>query len=721
MPQKETFSIDARTVLSLGRQSIRDHTTAVLELVKNSYDADATTVIISVIGKAPVPLIRISDNGEGMTAQDIRKKWLRIGYSAKRENTTTERRRRRTGEKGIGRISADRLGAALVLRTRGRGQNAVQLEVNWNDFDVAGKDLTEIPVTLSEVASPLFPEKSAHGTELTISSLREHWTSKDVEALYQELSLLTPPFRAVDDFSIYIESDIEGAPTGRVNSPFFEVAEIELTAKLRGLRVDYSIKDRIGTTELEERVNHKTTWQRLSHQSATRPERPRIGPIAVRLAFYPRKAALLKGTEFRLTDLREFLGVNAGVKVYRDNVRVKPYGDPSAPEGDWLGLAERKTRDPAGVARAGFRVAPNQIVGAVFISRDENPELVDSASREGLIENEAFIDLRRFVIACLRLLESHRHEVYAQQPERSASTSPKAEIKDLQQELKLLRKDLSGIRQHVPKASTRFVDRAIDQVAAVGERIESAAASLEEILSQAGVLRGLATVGIANSVFGHETQSALAGFVQSTYLASEVLADTPPDIPVALRELQKAKEFAAQVEGWGNFALMRVRRDKRKKRIVNLDLIAEDVVAALMTPFMSASIDIMPDVDPVKARAFPMDVEAVLINLLTNAYVACLQTRRARIIRLRIKGRKSGGREGILITVADSGPGVDEAFVERIWKPLFTTRQDSKGRDTGTGLGLTIVQGIIDENHGWRAVDRDPELRGARFQVWLPA
>src|SRR3954466_453638 len=116
-----SFSVDARAILNLGRESIRDHTTAVIELVKNSYDADATRVDVDLYVGNMNPArryIRIRDDGSGMSRDDIENKWLRIGYSAKRSKKISPIfGRRTTGEKGIGRISADRLGEELKLIT----------------------------------------------------------------------------------------------------------------------------------------------------------------------------------------------------------------------------------------------------------------------------------------------------------------------------------------------------------------------------------------------------------------------------------------------------------------------------------------------------------------------------------------------------------------------------------------------------------------------------
>src|SRR5260370_26114849 len=111
MPEKH-FTVDARAMLTWGRDSIKDHTTAVLELVKNSYDAGATIVEVSILAASEKPeerRIRISDNGVGMTARNLEDNWLRIGFSEKLTHKKAKFERRNTAEKGDGRVSADRL------------------------------------------------------------------------------------------------------------------------------------------------------------------------------------------------------------------------------------------------------------------------------------------------------------------------------------------------------------------------------------------------------------------------------------------------------------------------------------------------------------------------------------------------------------------------------------------------------------------------------------
>lgn len=726
---KKSFSIDARAILTLGRDSIKDHTTALLELVKNSYDADAKMVEVEIFCHTPTKYIRIVDNGCGMNEKQVENNWLRIGYSEKRSSKFSDLKRRKTGEKGIGRISADRLGALLELKTKAKSEKPFGLKVNWDDFNIDGKDLNEVEIEVLETPQLKIPnspnEKSDKGTELIITELRQNWSKEDIENLYTELSILTPPFQKVKDFEIFIKTDVIDGYSRSVESLFLETAEIELQAAFDTKHVYYSIKDRFSKNKdsvLKEKMSWKNLIQRtVGTEREGVAETPKLGPVKLTFLFYPRESRILEGTKFRLSDLREFLDKNAGVKIYRDNIRVKPYGDPNEPEGDWLGLAERKTREPAGVSRPTYKIAANQLVGAVFVSRDNNPELVDSSSREGLIQGDALTELRQLAMGCLLLLESHRHIRFTEEENvREQKASPSEEVKLLNDALVLLKKDLKSVKEHVPRTTIRPIERTLDQIVEVSEKIKDAQPAIDELVSQARITRGLATIGIAAAVFAHETQSAISAFLSATNVTKSILEQKQASVTLAIAELNKAKKYAKQVAAWGAFALARIQQEKRMQAKPNIKNIVEKVATEIEPIFKAANIDVSLVLNSLEAQTFVMDIEAILLNLLTNAYTACQQTERERKIRIELHEVKNGNIEGFEIIVADSGPGVAERFKDQIWDPLFSTKVDRQGRMLGTGLGLSIVQSIVDDLKGKKKVDSDSKLKGARFTIWLP-
>lgn len=723
----KTFSIDARTILTLGRDSIKDHTTALVELVKNSYDADATEVEVGIFSNAEESYIRVADNGCGMTEQEIDTRWLRIGYSEKVEERISSRNRRRTGEKGIGRISADRLGAVLELRTQ-VGVEVFGLSVDWRHFDVQGKDLDEVPVEILADPVPKLPKRNGRdqvqsGTELIIQELRQSWTKSDLEVLHRELSFLISPFRQANDFDITLENDVDPALSGSVSSEIYEAAVITLEVSLDSKQdLKYRFTDRTNGTKVRH-PQQTLTWQEVVYRPPQNSQKKlRCGPVSLKLMFLPIKKDILKGTDFSLSDLRQFMGSNAGVSIYRDHIRVKPYGNPKEAEGDWLGLGKRLAQNPAGASRATFRISPNQLVGAIFISRDHNPLLTDSSSREGLVHGEAFSDLKALVLGCVQLLETHYHERFIEEKAKARKgVSPTEETRALKRELNFLKRDLRAIAPMMAQMSDESVERVLERVESVTTQIQGTQKSLVELQSQTTIYRGLATIGIAATVFGHETQSSIAGFDGAARVSYDLLQQNPPRMIEAVEQLEVALEYADKVSAWGAFALARIKREKRRRALIKVKPLVEKIVGELKPNLDALEIEIEVEAQSVEVKTIAMDVEAVLINLLTNAYTFCQQGVRRRAIRVVMGPKVEEGQTGFEIVVSDSGPGVAKEFRERVWEPLFTKKTDADGNLVGTGLGLAIVQSVINELKGSRRVDTDPELKGARFSVWLPS
>lgn len=758
--KKKRFTVDARTVLALGRDSIKDHTTAVLELVKNSYDAGATATSVRIKSAGPrsSTQITVSDNGQGMSESDVEQKWLRIGFSEKRKKKKV-RGRRRVGEKGIGRLSADRLGSKLELRSQAAGVPSVGLKVDWDSFDAPGTDLTDVPLDdldvkefyVPEVAKKRKTEDGGHeyvlsnrqsgvrctGTELKVLDLRQRWTTFDIEDLHRELSVLTPPFGNVVDFQVQLFADTDTSFDGVVSSPFYQAAELEADFDCSDDGVIKSvIKTRRDDGSLIEQNRARTKWGDFVHQDAANKKddatsgngrkepdpRPTFGPVKVKLLFYPRVAGTLRGTELSLAQLKAFLDTNAGVKVYRDRVRVMPYGDPKKAEGgDWLALGDRKARNPAGAGRKDYRVAPNQLVGAVFLERDQNPFLIDTSGREGLVHGEAFIELKSFLVGCIIRLEASYHDLFvARNKAKVVETQPRESMRQFGEELNVLKKTLSEVKTELPRSADRRIERAQDQIGTAVKQLDEIQRSMEELASQNTIYRGLASIGIASATFSHETDAALEQFLSSLQVAKQFLKSGKPDIEIALDELEKSLSAAKRISAWGRFAIRRIKPDKRTRKNIDVKSTLLALVEELKEPFAASEIKLTDKLSSISGRFFEMDIESVALNLLTNAYFFSKISRRARLVSLQLKKSSNRGIPGFEISVGDSGPGVEAAMREKVWEPLVSTKVDERGRAFGTGLGLSIVDNVVSDLGGTRSVARDPVLKGALFTVWLP-
>jgi len=738
-PYNQRFYIDAKTLIHLGRDSIKDHSTALLELVKNSYDADATKVDIEIFSETK-NLIRVSDNGFGMTSDELKNSWLRIGYSGKRASTKSRLGRRKTGEKGIGRISTDRLGSILELRTKSKNDKLTGLKVNWDDFDVEGKSLSDIRVEIFEPDEINLPIKdgkpSATGTEIVIERQRQPWSKLNIENLHQELSALTPPFEDVQDFKISLVNDIYPLPSEEINSNYLDAAEIKIEAYYPGTgsEIIYTYWDKYNGKEVIEKIEWSNLLTRTGIDSSNLIDNQiRSGPMTIKLYFFLREGASVKDLDFNLTKLREFLDNNAGIKIYRDRIVVKPYGFPSSQFGyDWLGLADRKAKDPAGISRSkNYSVTPNQLVGAVFIARDSNIELADSAAREGLVESEAFYDLKSLVMGTVNMLESYRTKLIPKINEaKRKSRTKESRTERIIKALNSVEKDLYSINLEIQNNSDikthlkERVQKNINQLSGTTDKVEQ---TITELLNWNRTLSGLATIGISSAVFGHETEGSITQLKGSVMAARLALSRKKPDVEEALNEISKAVTSSTKVAAWGAYALTRVQREKRSKKNINIGKVINSVVNELEPAYRAASITLNTNLMDIYTYTFQMDIETVLINLMTNAYTAATHKAGKRIINIKLleedlKEPKKLAENGYSLIISDSGPGVSKEFEHRLFEPLFSTKVNPNlgSKSIGTGLGLTVVNSIVQDLNGKIIFDKDPELKGARFKIWLP-
>lgn len=479
-------------------------------------------------------------------------------------------------------------------------------------------------------------------------------------------------------------------------------------------------------TDRSKRLTSRRTipWTELAPDTSKGRKKvspPNLGDLEIRLSFFVRRSDLLEGTGLDLKELRQYLGNNAGVKIYRDMVRVKPYGDPNGSESDWLGLGQRKISDPAGARRSSFKIAPNQLVGAVFAGRDSTPMLVDSSSREGLIENDAFRQLKVVLLRCINLIESKYHEIASTQPKQGKAARAQESVKKLSGNLSSLTVELTDLQKRIAEDYDDEFAAVTDQISLIIEQAQAAQKDIEELADQSTVFRGLATVGIASAIFGHETATSITQADAKVRIATKLLEKTPADISKSVDRLYEATQYMERVASWGKFALSRVNKDKRQRRRISVSNIITSVLDDIEGPMSSADVELKRSIaENVEAKTFPMDIEAVLINFMTNAYHEVKRHAGERIIRVRLIEKKNDVREGFEISVADNGNGIPPEHQQSIWEPLFSTKTDEKGKATGTGLGLAIIKSAVDELGGEVGLRPQGPMGGAIFSAWFP-
>ena len=363
------WGVRGSIISRLGSEQLKDEITAVMELVKNAYDADAKFVKIEFIDSAGEKEIKIQDDGSGMTIEDLKTNWAFLATENKlREPRSPLLKRRRLGQKGVGRFATEKLGKMLILKTRVAGESKIkQVIFDW-DLISGEKELTDYKHLITEKKPGNFePEK---GTCLHIKKLRANWIKKKIEKLRNQLCTLIDPDSAASDFKIFIQTPWEDI-NGELKNPLPGNETHKLDFDLGNDGTELIILNTEGSQK----------------KAKSKPGIPSFGPIRGCLRYYGKG---LKTSERSRGDSDS--DWNMGVRIFRDGCRVRPYGEIGS-EGDWLQIY--RTKYYKGGKQ--FRLKPNYLEGAIHISTDLNPVLRDTTSREGIEENDAFRDLVGYV------------------------------------------------------------------------------------------------------------------------------------------------------------------------------------------------------------------------------------------------------------------------------------------------------------------------------------
>lgn len=406
---KETLYFKTNTLLKnlVGKDLINDDNIAVVELVKNAYDAGADDVLVRfenfTEGKTTeVSRIVIADKGCGMSLADIKDKWLNIAYSEKK-NAQQENGAYLAGNKGIGRFSCDRLGEQLDLLTREKGGDLLHLKINWPDFEVEGKaDLTiqQIKLEVADISDagaaelaglPNFPK---NGTALVISKPRSEWDRDKLFELKDSLERFINPnqlflrnkFRIaflVPDLAAEDGDEYQDQVNVEIKNQIFEKLEFNSTY----IESRISPKDKTVTTELHH--DGEPVFKLVERNDAY----PLLHDAHVVIYYLnPYKKAYFK----RQTGVRS---VDFGsIFLFLNGFRIAPYGSHGD---DWLGLDVRKAQ---GTKRF---LSSRDIVGRIEISGDEE-QFKPISSREGLKKTKEFVQLKDdFFYDVLKRLERY--------------------------------------------------------------------------------------------------------------------------------------------------------------------------------------------------------------------------------------------------------------------------------------------------------------------------
>ncbi|NMM65820.1 sensor histidine kinase [Clostridium sp. P21] len=815
--KKLKFRTNSRHISQLGRELVTDFVTALVELIKNSYDADAYGVKI-ILDKPNTPdsKIILIDTGSGMTQEDFENKWMVIGTNNKVTEPFSIKGRKKAGKKGIGRFSVERIAEKVSIYSFTSNEEPFKVNINWNSFedinissliqrinilkdhedpsaakficsqieyffltnkvDKEDKDLVaallkkkelkysmfynqefldilkndivpilkkyeDIEQLVEEVESSLEiidPKEDVivynllndiyqkynlntpqTGMILVMKGLRDQWKQKDIDKLQKELRLLVAPdLIEKDPFKIELV-----APEFQIDDIILvneildlKYAKVEAKIYNNGKKVHICYNDRDGKSDLIEEVS----------------EEPYLcGDIDAEIYFFLRDSNNLTnaGAGYNFRFAQKMLDTYCGIKIYRDSFRVKPYGDIG---NDWLFLDQKKVKDTHG-----YLVGNNQVIGVIKISDITNPLLVDATNREGIIENEAYEQLKHFITRCTNLISDVRRKAYLEKQERERILEEqKSKIDDQFNNVKQQYQSNSFVKQieevtkvvnkeDIPKKLEILVKAYIED----SERKKSDIQKLqldydkhyndtkkmyqEKINfqeSELNLYKNLASLGMLTGSFGHETSDIVSRIQTSIHLAN-IYLDINSEKEKIKDIIEIVNDDFKRIYSYSNLIVNFLRKRKRESRVdVELDTVLKEVCGFYSN--IVASFDVELKYHCQEGITFFMkqiDLESIIINMITNAFEQ-VKGRTKRIIQIEIKQSISH----IILNFEDSGNGVPKGKENDIFRPFETTKEE------GIGLGLNIVKDIVENYNGEIKVERSEALLGAKFIVLFP-
>jgi len=730
-----------------------------VEIVKNSYDADAERVQITFKNlRSASPSIEILDDGTGMDSTTLVERWMHIGDSSKTQlEKSPGKGRVLTGEKGLGRLGLDRLARNTSLRSFVAGsQSGVEIAIDWTLYEVEASDIGAIkhpifsvPKASEELLAPR-PSVPLQGTKLVLSDLRDTWASpvegkwdySYIATLRRELSLLLSPLSGVKDFAIFIYIDGDKSDESSENEVCGQVtpdsiakgAEWTVTATLskNGVISLRAHSDMLGV-DRRKRQNWGAAFRGQS--------KPQCGPLRFEMYFFRKSKSSDVGISS--AHINQFLKENQGIRIYRDGFRVRPYGAPDG-DGDWLNLSFRRQSRNQTVYDPQWKVGYKQIVGALFIGRLKNPALIDQANREGLVEVGEYLEARRFALYAIEFFESEITQHYIRlratnESEKSTleaiatesdqlDTTATETIRRLGTEVETLLSMAGGptVDWELKKSTIEDLlaeakQTAEDASLAHKRLIKASDAQRSELEKQKNTLANLASLGILAAAFGHETIASTNAVIANAGLLklylSDIILATPELVERVERSTSIVVKESQKIDTFARFALRNVGRDKRTRTKIFLNKIAREVLDAFDNRFKLQNIKVEVRCESIPAiLGFRIDWESIVVNFITNAIWA-LEDTPAEARRIALTMAQKGDQISILFS--DTGRGLEPGTEERIFEPTVSTRRNQRGDVVGTGMGLAIIKSFVDAHDG-SIVARNSASGGAEFHTLLP-
>ena len=706
-----SFSVESRILRELGERLVKQPEVAILELIKNSYDADAKTCTVDVVSDA---MIVVSDDGHGMTLRQFRLSWMRVGTSAKAKQAVSKKYNRLiTGEKGIGRFAVRFLGRHLrlisVANDSKHGRTELTVEFDWRQVDKA-QDIGDSPVPYQlrsvDRSIPL-------GTRLEISKLGVdpadiHWKKirtgsigvvSPLRALIDATSIDRPLRRRKKQsgedpgFALVIQrNEDEEADTNiaiRVLDSYVLRAKVELSSNALTIGV-FERGGKRPFLKVVDRFNNEIGWLKAD------------------LRFFPRRQGTFEGVPIDGRRAYSWINENSGVAVFDRNFRVLPYG---LSENDWLQLqadAARNRRDPrSNIAKKHYpmesheRGSPKlnwmlrlpqsaQLIGIVQVrgqhsSQQDKTGLIAAADREGFLENDAFGQFYEVIRGAVEMLAVADRRIQL----RTEELDQAAGLRQSRQETKNAIEEI----QHAENIPTSQKKHIVSFLLSSQKRLESQEAGAAERQTQ---LEIMSLLGVIAGYMTHEFDTALDD-IQKAHRELLELADDDTRFIAFADTLEGCLGRLEEFSRYSRAYVTGVRNEGSKSFLVRPRI--RQIVKLFSSYTDERDIEIeVHATKQLKAPGVPVTLyNGILQNLFTNALKA-VSAKRGSSERM-IAFRAWNDPKWHYLQVSDTGVGIPPVLRDRVFDPLFsTTDVDSDA------LGVWYGSWLVPRETGRRSV-----------------
>ena len=406
-----------------------------------------------------------------------------------------------------------------------------------------------------------------------------------------------------------------------------------------------------------------------------------------------------------------------GIKLYRDHFRVRPYGEYGDNDFDWLELASRLRRSPAGLGHSTgqWRVSPEQMVGVIDISR-ENTNLDDAANRNGIQEGAGFTQLKNIILFTISEFEQDRQSIGRKLAEyKREKDATQKEIERMQQLAEQRRKweaeqkaraqkenekpdESDKKKQEAPTANPEEVEKLLESIKEKQEE------EVKELQDEIKMLQTLATTGIVTNMFMHEIRTLTNNIGQELDAAFEALK-YDKDIESAFQNIQQAIGFKKHFASWFGVTIDSIRKDKRKRRIYDISNMLDEFLKNWDSILEKNGAKLFADCDKnIIFKCFAFDIENVISNLISNSLYSFDRENENSLEKKEIYIRIKKWEEGFIFFYEDTGWGLSEKYKKR--PDRITEAFESDKRITGqededgTGMGMWIVKRTALEYNG---------------------